>query len=240
MQLRLPWTERDPPPDAVVFVRHRRARRYILRVLSDGTLRVTLPRWGVKREARAFIAASHEWIARQRALRRERHPRDRPWADGTRILFDGCEAVVGLDASRRRVLITLNGVVLASLDGDPRPVRAIVESWMQQRARRELPASMLALAAAHNITVARVSVRNQRARWGACSASGTITLNWRLIQAPPFVREYVLLHELMHRREMNHSRRFWRLVAACCPRHAEAREWLRREGKQLWSDCESS
>jgi predicted metal-dependent hydrolase len=61
-------------------------------------------------------------------------------------------------------------------------------------------------------------------------------LNWRLIQAPDFVREYVLLHELMHRRELNHSRRFWRLVAACCPRHTEARQWLRKEGKLLWSD----
>ena len=50
-----------------------------------------------------------------------------------------------------------------------------------------------------------------------------------------FIREYVLLHELMHRREMNHSRRFWRLVAACCPRHVEARQWLRKEGKLLWS-----
>ena len=52
------------------------------------------------------------------------------------------------------------------------------------------------------------------------------------------MREYVLLHELMHRRELNHSRRFWRLVAACCPAHAEARRWLRTEGKSLWSDCE--
>ena len=58
------------------------------------------------------------------------------------------------------------------------------------------------------------------------------------MQTPAFVREYVLLHELMHRRELNHSRRFWRLVAACCPRHAEARRWLRQEGKLLWADGE--
>jgi predicted metal-dependent hydrolase len=84
--------------------------------------------------------------------------------------------------------------------------------------------------------VTRVSVRDQRSRWGACSTRGTITLNWRLIQVPDFVREYVLVHELMHRREMNHSRRFWKLVATHCPRHAEARQWLRKEGKLLWSD----
>ena len=62
-------------------------------------------------------------------------------------------------------------------------------------------------------------------------------LNWRLIQVPLRLLDYVVVHELAHLREMNHSRRFWRLVAACCPRHVEAREWLKREGKRLWPDC---
>lgn len=239
MQLSFPWIETAPPsPDAVVFVRHRRARRYILRVLPDGTLRVTLPRWGAKREARAFVEASREWIARQRARRRDR-PRDPVvWSDGTRFPLDGCEAVVAVEPDGSQLTISMNGSVLANLNAGRGPVRETVESWLQNRARRDLPIALLELADAHNIVVPRVSVRNQRARWGACSSSGTITLNWRLIQVPPFVREYVLLHELMHRREMNHSRRFWRLVATCCPRHAEARQWLRREGKLLWADCE--
>jgi predicted metal-dependent hydrolase len=98
---------------------------------------------------------------------------------------------------------------------------------------------LAALAARFEVTVPRVSIRNQRSRWGACSPTGTITLNWRLIQVPPDVRDYVIIHELMHRRELNHSRRFWRLVAAACPRHVEARQWLRTEGKSLWSDCDS-
>jgi predicted metal-dependent hydrolase len=76
-------------------------------------------------------------------------------------------------------------------------------------------------------------VRDQRSRWGSCSRSGSITLNWRLVQMPPFVRDYIVIHELMHRREMNHSPRFWRHVAAACPRHLEARKWLRTEGKKL-------
>ena len=176
----------------ILFVRHRRARRYILRVLRDGSLRVTLPRWGVKREALAFIARSGAWIEAERAnLRPPRAARD-----------------------------------------------AAAEAACRERARRELPQQLLALAAAHGITVRRVSVRDQRSRWGACSPNGTITLNWRLVQTPPFVREYVLLHELMHRRELNHSRRFWRLVAACCPQMDAARAWLRTEGKTLWTDAD--
>ncbi len=98
-----------------------------------------------------------------------------------------------------------------------------------------MPPLLLALAAQHDITVTRVSVRNQRSRWGACSARGAITLNWRLLLTPGFVREYVMLHELMHRREMNHSRRFWRHVAAVCPRYREARQWLLTEGQRLFT-----
>jgi predicted metal-dependent hydrolase len=185
----------DSPP-VVVFVRHRRARRYVLRVLADGALRVTLPRWGSRREALAFVEANAAWVAAQRARRQ-------------------AMAVTRTAQSR---------------------LRPLIEHWFRRKAARELPARLLGLARTHDILVTRVSVRDQRSRWGACSSRGTITLNWRLIQVPDFVRDYVLLHELMHRRELNHSRRFWRLVAACCPRHLEARRWLKREGKLLWPD----
>jgi len=184
MQLPLPLTSDEPPPR---FVRHRWARRYILRVMDDGSLRVTLPRWGSKREAQQFVDASRAWIAEQQA-QRNRRPRVLP----------------GYDASLRR------------------------------RAQEELPRQLLELAAVHGITVRRVSVRNQRSRWGSCSRQGSITLNWRLVLVPDFVREYVMLHELMHRLELNHSPRFWRLVAAVCPRLVEARRWLRAEGHALF------
>ncbi len=183
MQLSLPLTSDEP---ALRFVRHRRARRYILRVLDDGSLRVTLPRWGSKREAQQFVEASRAWIAAQQA-RCQRKP----------------------------------------------PV-ASDEPALRRRATAELPRQLLDLAAVHGIGVHRVSVRNQRSRWGSCSRRGSITLNWRLVLVPDFVREYVMLHELMHRRELNHSPRFWRLVASICPRLVEARRWLRTEGHALF------
>lgn len=193
MQLTLQLTP-DPVRRAsgeTVFVRHRWARRYILRVLDDGTLRVTLPRWGSKKEARAFVESSRAWIARQ-LLKRPSRP-----------------AVVGPD-----------------------------EPALRKRAQKELPAALLELAAVHGVTVQRVSIRNQRSRWGACSSRGSITLNWRLILVPPFVREYVMIHELMHRRELNHSKRFWKHVAAACPRYQDARMWLQSEGQRLFTGQE--
>jgi predicted metal-dependent hydrolase len=229
VQLSLPLTDAtDNHAGTVLFVRHRRARRYILRVLPDGTLRVTLPRWGVKRDAHAFIAASGAWIARQLQRQQAPRPRRAAWGDGTAIWLDGRQATLTIERSAHAARLLCDGTMVTTLAAGDEDVRPCVEAWLRDRARRELPALLLALAERHQIAVTRVSVRDQRSRWGACSPTGTITLNWRLIQTPPFVREYVVLHELMHRREMNHSRRFWRLVAACCPRHAEARQWLKQ------------
>ena len=185
MQLTLPLNTHDA---RTTFVRHRWARRYIIRVLDNGGVRVTMPPRGSKREAQAFVERSAAWIATQQQKIRARPP-----------------------VAHRH---------------DPA---------LRKRAAQELPAALLALANRHDVSVHRVSIRNQRSRWGACSANGSITLNWRLVLVPDFVRDYVMIHELMHRRELNHSKRFWRHVAAACPRMDEARRWLRTEGQQLFS-----
>ena len=89
------------------------------------------------------------------------------------------------------------------------------------------------VAAGLGLTVARVSVRNQRSRWGSCGPDGHICLNWRLVLMPEWVRDYVLVHELMHLRRMDHSRKYWQLVAAAYPEYGAARDWLRRNGPGL-------
>ena len=97
----------------------------------------------------------------------------------------------------------------------------------------ELPPRLMQLAAQHGLTVTRVSIRNQRTRWGSCGRDGHICLNWRLVLMPPAVRDYVLIHELMHLRRLDHSAAYWRLVAGACPGFREARQWLRLNGPAL-------
>ncbi len=173
-------------PPALVFVRHRRARRYILRVRPDGTVAVTLPRWGSRREARAFAESQQRWIQKER----QRQADERAW-----------------------------------------PGPALPESGelaaLRRRAAAELPERLAALAARFGLSVRRVSIRDQRTRWGSCSRRGHICLNWRLVQMPAWIAEYVIVHELMHLKRMDHSTRFWKLVASACPRYQEARRWLR-------------
>ena len=185
---------RHPAPGTqhpVVIVRHPKARRYLLRVGDDGTVRVTVPRWGSKRDAEAFAVQQRAWIEQQ--WRRAEQERMRP---------------------------------------RPAPVGPEVERELRARAKQVLPPRLLELAASHGLTVTRVSVRNQRWRWGSCSRRGHICLNWRLAQMPDHVRDYVLIHELMHLKRMDHSAKFWKLVEAACPDYQVARAWLRRHAKQ--------
>jgi predicted metal-dependent hydrolase len=186
------------PAPAVVFVRHPRARRYVLRVKGDGTVRVTLPRWGSRREGAAFAERERNWIEKQ--LRR--------------LEEDARRAVDSAPHGPVRLLTGPDGEHLS-------------EDALRERARCELVPRLNELASIHHLTVARVSIRSQRWRWGSCSPRGHICLNWRLITMPPWVRDYVIVHELMHLKRMDHSPRFWKLVEDACPDYQLARRYLR-------------
>ena len=108
-----------------------------------------------------------------------------------------------------------------------------MERALWRCAEKELPARVQSLAAGQGLSVSRITVRNQRTRWGSCSRRGTLSLNWRLIQAPSFVSDYVILHELMHLRQMNHSARFWREVGGACPDYRNAERWLKDHSNLL-------
>jgi predicted metal-dependent hydrolase len=103
-----------------------------------------------------------------------------------------------------------------------------------RRALRELAAAIAdEEAAALGVAYARIQIRDQRTRWGSCSPRGTLSFNWRLVLAPLDVLEYVVVHELCHLREPNHSARFWDLVASRRPGWREQRAWLREHGEEL-------
>ena len=192
MQLGLPFTsalERHAQAPSIDFVKHPRARRYVIRVEPDGGVRVTIPRGGSKREAHQFAERERQWIERERA----------------RLLRESAEG------------------------RESRPPD--IENAIRARAKQELPPRLLELAAVHGLRVSRITVRSQRWRWGSCSRSGHICLNWRLVEMPAHIRDYVMIHELMHLKRMDHSPKFWKLVAAACPDYEAARQWLREHAR---------
>jgi predicted metal-dependent hydrolase len=225
---------------AVVFVRSERAQSYRLTLRRDGTAAVTIPVRGSEREAHVFLASHEDWLARARARQARRPRAAEQWTIGTNVLWRGEMAPLrvasepgpwaGNGAARPQVCLAADVFPVRSLEGDLRPM---LEAQFARRARIELPARAWELAAEKGADVKQVTVRNQRSRWGSCSAGGTISLNWRLVQTPDSVRDYIILHEIAHLREMNHSDRYWAHVAQLCPWWRDAERWLKRNGSLL-------
>jgi predicted metal-dependent hydrolase len=231
------------PPAAhvgVVFERSPRARRYRLTLRRDGTAVAIIPVRGSVREAERFVAEHHDWLERARARQRGRPRAAEVWTPGTHVLWRGEMTQIRIaapsassgqaDGGRPAVGLAADVFRVARFDGDLRPA---LEAHFARRARIELPARTWELAAVTGVEVKHVTVRNQRSRWGSCSATGTISLNWRLVQTPDFVRDYIIHHELMHLREMNHSARFWARVEEVCPGWRDAEQWIKRNGSLL-------
>jgi Predicted metal-dependent hydrolase len=218
-------------PD-VIFERSSRAERYRLTLRKDGVAVATIPARGTEREARAFVEQHRAWLERARARQRMKPRLATVWTLGTHVLWRGelVEIRKASDGDRPSVCVAADVFRVPRFDGDLRPT---LESHFMRRAKIELPARTWELAAETKMAVTEVTVRNQRTRWGSCTTGGVISLNWRLIQTPDFVRDYVIYHELMHLKEMNHSARFWRRVEEVCPAWREAELWLKRNGSML-------
>jgi predicted metal-dependent hydrolase len=208
------------------YVPHRKARRYVLRLKRDGSARVTIPRGGSRGAATEFVLKNLQWLERQLIRQASLPAHPEIWQVGSEILFRG---------ERVRVEAALiSGLTLVRFGGESIPVRTpqgdlrpLIERHLWGLATRELPPRVFELAASHQLAAKRVTVRNQRSRWGSCSRKGTISLNWRLVQAPAFVRDYIIIHELAHLLHMNHSQSYWRTVAKMDPNYMQAERWLK-------------
>jgi predicted metal-dependent hydrolase len=212
----------------VCFIHNENARRYILRVRDDRIARVTIPRRGSIKAAREFLQKNVEWIERQLERIAERPKEDRTWRAGSQVLFRGETMEIRCETDT-----VIFGCEKITVGRDVQDLRSAIEAHMRSIAAVELPPRVFEFAHQHGLTVQRVSVRNQKSRWGSCSRRGTISLNWRLIQTPRFVSDYIELHELMHLRQMNHSRKFWREVESVCPGFREAERWLKQHASML-------
>ena len=216
----------------LVLVRHPRARRYILRLQPDGAARVTIPRGGSATEALRFAARNQAWLVQALQRQTTRPISPRRWTMGTTIFFRGEPVLIEPAAAAGSQQVRFGSELLTVVNPHT-DLRPAIEKHLRQLAAKELPPRVTALASLHQLTVQRITVRNQRSRWGSCSRRGTISLNWRLIQTPRHVQDYIILHELMHLRQMNHSARFWHEVKSVCTDYEIAEHWLKQNASLL-------
>jgi predicted metal-dependent hydrolase len=244
MPLRALLYRRPTEPQAIALVfngamylvrlsRHRRARRYTLRIhAATREVVLTMPPRGSVKEAKAFAERHGGWIA----ARLGRLPEAVPFDSGTVIpLRDIPHRIThrrGIRGTAWRE-IDDRGNRLICVAGETAHVPRRVSDFLKREAKRDLEAASRRYAEQLGVKIKRIAVRDQSSRWGSCSTTGVLSFSWRLILAPPFVLDYLAAHEAAHLVEMNHSRRFWRLLERLCPSMARAKAWLDAHGTDL-------
>lgn len=212
----------------VTLRRDPRARRITLALdPASGGFRLTLPPGVAEADAWAFWDAQGRWA--EAAL--DRLPPAVAFADGATIPFRGiAHRLCHRPDARGRVWVEAGEIHIA---GGAEHLARRLRDFLRETAGAAARDQVRAAAARLDVTVGRVGVRDQRARWGSCSANGDIRLNWRLILAPERVLAYVAAHEVAHRRRADHSPAFWALVERLHPQWRADRAWLRRHGAGL-------
>ena len=201
-----------------------------MRVTVDATrgIEVVLPRRAPEREAAAAIRELRPWIERRVAeLARARAA---VAARGDAVPYLGRTLALVSDVPDRTRVVRRGDVLLVP-GGDAR-VPAL-ERWFRRAARAEVAPRLDRACAVSGTSYSTLSIRGQRTRWASCSRTGAMSFNWRLLLAPEEVLDYVVWHEVCHLEVMDHSPRFWRLLASRSPGYREPMRWLRAHGATL-------
>ena len=210
------------------FRRNAKARRLVLRLdAKTQGLVMTLPKRSSLPDALRFVEQSRDWIIRTLS----KQIPSAVVADGASVLFRGTPHGLRFIGGRRGLVSASEGLLLVPGDEAHAPRRLL--DYLKRQALQELSAASRKYAAAMETRYSRISIRDQKSRWGSCSAGGVLSYSWRLILAPDFVLDYVAAHEVAHLREMNHGPRFWRLVLTHCPHARDAKQWLKTHGREV-------
>lgn len=119
-------------------------------------------------------------------------------------------------------------------ESNPQKLPESVRKRYIENARAVFTQKVSHYASLMGVTYGRITIREQKTRWGSCSSKGNLNFNWRLIFAPEYVLNYVVVHELAHRKEMNHSKAFYAVIESVLPDYQTAKKWLKDHGHELW------
>jgi predicted metal-dependent hydrolase len=207
--------------------RSERARRVRVTVDPAYGVEVVLPRRAGEREAAAAVRELRPWIERRGSELEA--VRAVVAARGSTVPYLGSVLTVLAEPGRTRVHRRGSELLVPS-GPDQRPA---LERWFRRAARAEIAPRLDRAVALAETSYSRLTIRGQKTRWASCTGSGAMSFNWRLLLAPEPVLDYVVWHEVCHLEVLDHSPRFWALLARRCPDYREHARWLRRHGATL-------
>jgi predicted metal-dependent hydrolase len=217
---------------AYKLVNHSRSRSLRLKVESDGTVVVTSPKGVARTIVENFVTQHQNWIKRAQLELSQRKKL---------ALNDESVAVFGQQYAKKitwtkelptGVHIQNQSLIVNAIEPNPSPAKTkeLLNRFLKATAEKYIVHRVHQLAAIMAISFTKISLREQKSRWGSCSAQGSLQFNWRLVHYQPAIIDYVIVHELAHRVHMNHSTSFWNLVRQYDPEFQKHRGWLKRNG----------
>ncbi|MGD0707762.1 MAG: SprT family zinc-dependent metalloprotease [Anaerolineaceae bacterium] len=216
--------------DQIIYSRR---KTLALIVRADGTLLVRAPQRTNRLQIVQFVESKADWVRRaQEKVKRLPSPAPaREYKPGEIFLYLGKSYRLEIVDKASAALVLKDRFYLAHKSLPT--AAAVFTAWYKRRAREVLTARVQQYATRLGFKVNHVRITSAQRRWGSCSAKGTLCFTWRLVMAPPPVIDYVVVHELAHLRERNHSKRFWSLVQSFMPDYKTRQDWLKRNGATL-------
>jgi len=213
-----------------------RPRRTVGLKITQQGLVVHAPKRIVVHQLNQILQEKSAWILNKLALREANTIEPVQWQHGEHLLFLGQDVMLQVVETKGKSQVQLNAdqLVVSIKEGTSQTLvakKAI--QWFQQQAFEDFARRVEIFATKLGLKPPPVALSNAHSRWGSCNSRGQVRLNWRLIQAPPQVINYVVCHELAHLKEMNHSARFYAVLAQLSPDHADAEKLLKQLSPQL-------
>jgi predicted metal-dependent hydrolase len=223
---------------AVSYVLHRsHGRRRISLSIDERGLRIGAPLRASLREIESVLRDHARWVVRKLSEWSEKRAPGRRWESGESLMFLGQPLRLAVASGMQGVAAgTSDTLHISTPRTQPDHVAALARAWLRTQALSDFAVRVERYRLAMRLPAVDIRLSNARTRWGSCHINGHILLNWRLIQMPARLIDYVVVHELAHLREMNHSPRFWAVVAREIPDYAARRREIRRDAHRYLMD----
>jgi len=204
--------------------------------ISRNHIKVTVPFWINNKKINELLIKKFNWIKKQLHLQSNIYPLiKKKYLNGEIFKYLGQVYKLQINKGIKYSIKIENNlliVVVKDIENTPK-IKRMINKWFYQKSNSYFKENTFYYSKKNNLNITSIKVREYKARWGSCSINGDISFNWRLIMAPPHIIEYVIIHELMHIKEHNHSSQFWDLVKSQYPNINEAKQWLIYNGHTL-------
>ena len=221
-----------------IQIKRTNRKRTISLQVKDNKLIINAPRTVSRKNLDEVIQRKQKWI-KQRAILNfeEQNLRNRKFIDNETFYFRGNEYRLSLIWGGKEEVKIVDGLLLVTFKDDrsidSKNVKSLIEDWYVRESTKILNTRTYEFAKKMKVRPTEITVKNYVSKWGSCTAKNKISYNWRIIMAPDCIVDYLIIHELCHIIEHNHSKNFWNYVGTYCEDFQKKRKWLRENGHML-------